>query len=122
MKQIVLTLVAVTTVVGAVTYFAIASEDESGTPIFLTEIPQGYRDWKLIAVSRLTRGEGTSQLRGELGNDVAIKAYREDKLPFPMAQSLSRFTGMRFRRRKTTKSSPKAFPAPASNLSFPVRA
>src|SRR5690242_19395950 len=83
MKQIVLTLVAVTTVVGAVTYFAIASEDESGTPIFLTEIPQGYRDWKLIAVSRLTRGEGTSQLRGELGNDVAIKAYREDKLPFP---------------------------------------
>jgi hypothetical protein len=64
---------------------AIASEktDENSAPIFLTEIPQGYRDFGLIAVSRLTRGDGSSQLRAELGNDIAIKAYRERKLPFP---------------------------------------
>src|SRR5215468_4329492 len=64
---------------------AIASEktDENSAPVFLTEIPQGYRDFGLIAVSRLTRGDGTSQLRAELGNEIAVKAYREGKLPFP---------------------------------------
>jgi len=56
--------------------------DQESSPIFLTEIPEGYRNWKLIAVSRLTAAKG-SQLRGMLGNDIAIKAYREGKLPFP---------------------------------------
>jgi hypothetical protein len=53
-----------------------------GSAIFVTEIPEGYRDWKLIAVSRLTAAKG-SQLRAELANDIAIRAYREGKLPFP---------------------------------------
>jgi hypothetical protein len=58
------------------------SNNEASAPIFLTEIPQGYREWKLIAVSRLTSAKG-SQLRGMLGNDIAIKAFQEGKLPFP---------------------------------------
>jgi hypothetical protein len=64
---------------------ALASEpaDQGGTPIYLTEVPQGYRDFGLIAVARLTKGNGSNQLRAELGNDIAIKAYREGKLPFP---------------------------------------
>jgi hypothetical protein len=64
---------------------AIASEkpDENSAPKFLTEIPQGYRDFGLIAVSRLTRSDGSSQLRAELGNEIALKAYREGKFPFP---------------------------------------
>ena len=37
----------------------------------------------MIAVSRLIRGDGNTQLRAELGNDIAIKAYREGKIPFP---------------------------------------
>ena len=57
--------------------------DETGPPIFLTEVPRGFRDWKLVAVSRLTRGDGTSLPRAQLGNEIAIKAYREAKLPFP---------------------------------------
>ena len=36
----------------------------------------------LIAVSRLNAAKG-SQLRSMLGNEIAIKAYREGKLPFP---------------------------------------
>jgi hypothetical protein len=35
----------------------------------------------LIAVTRLTRGG--SQLRAMLGNEVALKAYRDKTLPFP---------------------------------------
>ena len=56
--------------------------DGEAVPIFVTEIPEGYRNWKLIAVSRLVTPKG-SQLRAELGNDLAIKAYQEGKIPFP---------------------------------------
>lgn len=84
MKWMVLILVAVAAVVGTVSYIGSASgqANEGAAPIFLSEIPQGYREWKLIAVSRLTAAKG-SQLRAELGNDIAIKAYQEGKLPFP---------------------------------------
>ncbi len=49
--------------------------------IFIKTIPPGYRDWKLISVSH---EEGNLHSLGAiLGNDVAIKACREGKLPFP---------------------------------------
>jgi hypothetical protein len=84
-KRLVLALVAVVAVTAALGYFghAFGQADENGVPTFLTEVPQGYRDWNLIAVSRLTKGNGSTQLRAELGNEIAIKAYREGKLPFP---------------------------------------
>jgi hypothetical protein len=50
------------------------------SPIFGVTIPDGYRDWKMIAVSR---EEGLNELRGVLGNDVAVKAYQQGTLPFP---------------------------------------
>src|SRR5262245_42297449 len=75
-------LAAIAVVVGF-TVLAAEGTDDVTSPIFLTEVPEGYRDFSLIAVSRLTSGNGSSQLRAELGNDVAIKAYREGKLPFP---------------------------------------
>ena len=55
--------------------------DEEAAPIFVTKIPPGYRDWKLISVAH---EEGNlNSFAAVLGNDVAIKAYREGKLPFP---------------------------------------
>jgi Cytochrome P460 len=55
--------------------------DNTASPIFGVTIPPGYRDWKLISV---THEEGDfNQLRAQLGNDIAINAYREGKLPFP---------------------------------------
>ena len=33
-------------------------------------------------MSRLTKGDGTSHLRAQLGNDIAIEAYPAGKLPF----------------------------------------
>jgi Cytochrome P460 len=54
------------------------------SPIYGVTIPAGYRDWRLISVKLLT-GEGGKlrQLRAQLGNDIAIKAFREGRLPFP---------------------------------------
>ncbi|MGH7992184.1 MAG: cytochrome P460 family protein [Limisphaerales bacterium] len=49
--------------------------------IFVTEIPPGYRDWKLISVAH---EEGNlHSFAAILGNDVAIQACRKGKLPFP---------------------------------------
>ncbi len=51
------------------------------TPIFVTEIHSGYRDWRLISVAH---EEGhLHSFSAVLGNNVAIKAYREGKLLFP---------------------------------------
>jgi hypothetical protein len=76
-------LVAVVALTGVVVYMARASghTDPEAAPILGVTIPPGYRDWKLISVAH---GQATSTiLRAILGNDVAIKAYREEKLPFP---------------------------------------
>jgi hypothetical protein len=49
--------------------------------VFVTEMPPGYRDWRLISVAR---EEGKlDEIRAILGNDIAVKAYQEGKLPFP---------------------------------------
>jgi len=63
-----------------------ASQESS--PIFLTEMPPGYRDWRLISVAH---EEGSlNDIRAILGNDIAIKAYREGKLPFPEGSIIAR--------------------------------
>src|SRR5689334_6927436 len=54
---------------------------KEGSPIFVTEIPPGYRDWKVVSVAH--EAGKLNDIRAVLGNDIAIKAYREGKLPFP---------------------------------------
>jgi hypothetical protein len=57
-------------------------DNQTGAPIFLTTVPSRYRDWKVISVAQLETGK-LDQLRAQLGNDVAIKAFREGEIPFP---------------------------------------
>jgi cytochrome P460 len=90
MRRIVFLLVAVVALAGGVPYIAPASgqADEEATPIFGIKIPAGYRDWRLISVAH---EEGNlNDLRAILGNDVAIKAYREGNRPFPDGTIIAR--------------------------------
>ena len=83
MRGIAYLLGAVVALAGVVAHMAPASGQADGeaAPIFGVKIPAGYRDWRLISVAH---EEGNlNDLRAILGNDVAIKAYREGKLPFP---------------------------------------
>ena len=83
MKRTAFLLVAVATLAGVSASVLISSgrANEEASPIYGVTIPSGYRDWQLISV---THEEGDfNQLRAQLGNDIAIKAYREGKLPFP---------------------------------------
>jgi hypothetical protein len=58
--------------------------ESNASPIYGITIPAGYRDWRLISVKQLTGAEGKlKQLRAQLGNDIAIEAFRAGKLPFP---------------------------------------
>ena len=91
MKRIVFALVGVGVLAGAIAATApvLGQADGEAAPIYGVKMPQGYRDWRLISVKRLTgkqltgSGGNLKQLRAELGNDIAIKAYREGTLPFP---------------------------------------
>jgi hypothetical protein len=67
---------------------AAKTDNRESSPIFVTNIPHGYRDWRLISVAH---EEGDlNDLRAILGNDVAIEAYREGKLPFPDGTIIAR--------------------------------
>jgi len=87
MKRIIL-LIAVATVAGALAAPASQLANKEDAPIFVKTIPDGYRDWRLISVAR---EEGNlNDIRAILGNDVAMKAYREAKLPFPEGTIIAR--------------------------------
>ncbi|MCI0533853.1 MAG: cytochrome P460 family protein [Verrucomicrobiales bacterium] len=81
-KRITLALGQIVILAVAVAFVAFAS------PVFVKEIPPGYRDWKLVSVAH---EEGTlNDIRAILGNDVAVKAYREGTLPFPDGAIIAR--------------------------------
>lgn len=71
----------------ALAVLAAMSAAESGTstedasPIYGVTIPEGYRQWELIAPAQ--EAEPLNELRAVLGNAVAVKAYRGGALPFP---------------------------------------
>jgi Cytochrome P460 len=76
-------LVALTALAAVMVFMASASGQTGGeaAPIYSVTLPAGYRDWTLISVASV--GAPVNDLRAKLGNDVAIKAYRADTLPFP---------------------------------------
>jgi hypothetical protein len=82
MRRLTVLVVAVAVVAGVIAYLDPASgQADEEAPVFVDKIPTGYRDWPLISVAH---EEGNLHSIGAvLGNDVAIKAYREGTLPFP---------------------------------------
>jgi cytochrome P460 len=63
-------------------YVTRPTAQSNASPIYGVTIPAGYRDWKLIAVDQLVTDK-LDQLRAQLGNEIAIKAFKEGKIPFP---------------------------------------
>jgi Cytochrome P460 len=90
MKRIAFLLVAVATAAGIVAFTVHASGQADGeaAPIFGIKIPPGYRDWRLISVAH--EAGNNNDIRAILGNDLAIKAYRQEKLPFPDGTIIAR--------------------------------
>ena len=88
MKRITFLLIALASLTGVLAFTGPGHAQQDAVPVFVTEIPPGYRDWKLISVAR---EEGQlNDIRAILGNDIAIKAYRDGKLPFPDGAIIAR--------------------------------
>jgi Cytochrome P460 len=83
MRRIAFLLAAVLSAAGVVASIVPAAgpADEQASPAFVTKIPSGYRDWRFISTAH--EAGNLNSIGVLLGNDVAIKAYREGKLPYP---------------------------------------
>jgi hypothetical protein len=77
MRWNVLLLVIAVMVAGFVAFILAesANTDEAAAPDVGRELPPGYRDWRLISVAH--EAGNLNDFRAILGNDVAIKAYRD---------------------------------------------
>jgi len=64
------------------------AESNDVVPVFGIAIPVGYRDWRLVSVSR-EKGN-LNDIRAVLGNDLAIEAYRERTAEFPDGAMIAR--------------------------------
>jgi Cytochrome P460 len=90
MGRITLLLLAAASFASLVIFTATVSghADEQAAPIYGIKVQPGYRDWRLISVAH---EEGNlNDIRAILGNDAAIQAYRDRKLPFPDGTIIAR--------------------------------
>ena len=82
MKRFTFFLVVVATMAGIVTIIGPAPGHADGQSApYVTDIPNGYRDWQWISSAH--EAGNLNSLGAVLGNDVAIRAFRAGKLPFP---------------------------------------
>lgn len=124
MKQIGCMLIAVVALTGAIAYLTLESAHAGGAaaPVLGGKLPAGYRDWRLISVAH---EEGKqNDIRAILGNDIAIKAYREGKLPFPDGAIIARLAWQYVSSEENNKAfgQPQSFIAGApTNVQFMVK-
>jgi hypothetical protein len=124
MKRIAFLVVAVATVAGVVASMAPASgrADDEAVPIFGIKISPGYRDWRLISVAH---EEGNlNSFAAILGNDIAINAYREGKLPYPDGTIIAALHYSHVPSEENDKAfgDPQSFvPGPGTNVQFMVK-
>jgi hypothetical protein len=87
---------------------AVGSAADDISPIYGVRLPEGYRGWQLITVAH--EAGKNNDIRAVLGNDIAVKAFREGVRPFPDGAVIARLAYV-------YKSSPEndaVFPAPQS--------
>ncbi|HWW55618.1 MAG TPA: cytochrome P460 family protein [Sphingopyxis sp.] len=87
---------------------AVSRADEGASPIDGVKLPKGYRDWKLISVAQ--ENGRNNDIRAILGNDIAVKAFRDGKRPFPDGAVIVRLAW----RYDSSPRNDKVFPAPQS--------
>lgn len=127
MKRILFTLLVT---VAALIKVAVSQSVSTGatvradTMIARITIFPGYRDWRLVSVAR---EEGNlNDIRAILGNDKAIQAFRQDRLPFPDGAVIARVAWKDIPSEENNKvfGKPQSFvagPAPQWYLQFMVK-
>jgi hypothetical protein len=86
------------------------------SPIYGVTIPQGYRQWQMIAPAE--EAAPLDELRVVLGNPIAIKAVWNATLHFPDGTILAKLA---WKRVSSTESKTATFPGAATTFQFMVK-
>lgn len=62
--------------------------EANASPEYGVTLPPGYRNWEVVSVAH--EAGNNNDIRAILGNDIAMKAYRNGTLPFPDGAILAR--------------------------------
>jgi hypothetical protein len=89
---------------------------EGASPIFGVTIPEGYRQWELIAPA--LEAEPLKELRAVLGNATAIKAYQDGALPFPDGTVLAKLA---WKQVQSPEFEPASVPGAATTVQIMVK-
>jgi Cytochrome P460 len=87
MRRIPLLALAAACAVAAIPF--VGRADDEGSPVFGVKVPSGYRQWEMIAPAH---SPPFDEIRGVLGNAVAMTAYRAGTLPFPDGAVLAKLS------------------------------
>ncbi|WP_404978686.1 cytochrome P460 family protein [Caballeronia novacaledonica] len=109
---------------GASAFFALSeprlasgnTPSSDASPIFGVKIPDGYRNWTVIAPAE--ESEPLNELRVVVGNPKALKAYKEAMLPFPDGTTLVKLA---WKRVQSTESPPAFVPGRATTVQVMVK-
>lgn len=77
-------------------------------PVYGVTLPAGYRDWKLVSVAH--EAGKNDDIRAILGNDIAVRAFRDGIRPFPDGAVIVRLAW----RYQSSARNDAVFPAPQS--------
>lgn len=90
--------------------------DKPVSPIYGVTIPDGYRQWQLIAPAQ--EAAPLNELRAVLGNAIALKAYRDGTLPFPDGTVLAKLA---WKHVPSPEFEPASIPGAATTVQFMVK-
>jgi hypothetical protein len=104
-------------VTAAVTVLTARSAIAAGSsPIYGVTIPDGCRNWELVAPS--LEADPLNELRAILGNDLATAAYRAGTLPFPDGTILAKLA---WKRVQSGEFDAASVPGAATTVQFMVK-
>lgn len=89
---------------------------KDASPIYGVTIPEGYRQWELIAPA--LEAEPLNELRAVLGNATAIEAYGEGTLPFPDGTVLAKLA---WKHVQSPEFEPASIPGSATTVQIMVK-
>jgi hypothetical protein len=94
----------------------IGSDANNASPIYGVTMPEGYRQWELVAPA--LEDEPLNELRAVVGNSTAIEAYRAGTLPFPDGSVLVKLA---WKRRQSPEFESASVPGAATTVQIMVK-
>ncbi len=124
LRRIAFMLVAGAVLAGAVALKSPVSgyAADDATPVYVTKMPSGFREWKFISVAH--EEDNLHSFAAMLGNDVAFKAFRDKTLPYPDGSIIAALHYGHVASEENDKvfGDPQSFvPGPPSNTQFMIK-